>query len=457
MENLNFEKLVYQNLGILLGEEPKTKTFLLGVSGGKDSMCMAHLFLKLNLKFCIAHINYQLRGTDSNLDMDFVINWCKKNKIQYFVKTVDEYETKEIEKGNLQNIARNIRYNFFEKVKSDQNLDFICVAHHASDWFETIVFNFFRGGILNAILGIPAQNGFILRPFIDIEESILINYVAAENIEFRIDLSNEKLDYSRNKIRHLITPTLKKINPSLIKTFLNNKKIWTELLLIKNEYLKSENQKILIQISTEEFLIDLAELKKCIAPNTFMFEKFIPLGFTTKLIQEILRMKEPFVSIGAFIKFNGWNIVKLEKHLRIVKDTKQNIAFSISEFKDFGDFYLNDDEELSIYFCDKIPKNLNAGLNKIFVDYQFIIFPILYRKWVPGDYFYPINMNNQKKKVKDFLTNLKIDKVKKEEVFVLTNGDGKIIWVVGMRQDDRFKLTTKTKQILIFEKKNIIS
>ncbi|MEY3321439.1 MAG: hypothetical protein RLZZ417_1022 [Bacteroidota bacterium] len=453
MKKLNLEEAFLWELKNIIKDNPFDKSYLLGVSGGSDSMCLANLFLVSGLTFSVAHVNYSLRGADSIDDMNFVIAWAKENKISCYTKVIDTPHILEANGGNTQELARNIRYHFFEEIRLKNGIDFVCTAHHSSDWLETITFNFFRGGFLNALVGMSHKNGDILRPLLYLEKSMISQYLMQKEIPFRIDSSNEKLIYNRNLIRHKILPFLNKINPSLLSTFLQNKIIWLEMIQIKNTFIEREFKQIITEISENEFLVSLEGLNNSIAPITFLHEILRPKGFTSKTIFEIDKRRGKSVSIGTIFIQGNWKMVKLEHHLRFIKESLTNIPLNLLEIKRVGEYSFHLNRKIKIENAISFPENFNQGEHKIFVDAKKIVFPLILRKWEPGDIFFPINMNNHSKKVQDLLTDKKLDKIKKKEVFVLQNANGQIIWVIGLRQDNRFKIEPITEHILIFEHK----
>lgn len=454
MRKLSLESSFLDSLNKLTNRDFSDKSFLLGVSGGSDSMCLANLFLKCGLKFSLIHINYSLREGESEEDMDFVTSWAAKNDIQCFVKVLDTPFILSNQGGNLQQIARNFRYAFFEETRLKFHFDYICTAHHASDWLETVIFNFLRGGFLNALVGIPAINGSVLRPLLPFPKKEIDDYLTQNKIPFRTDSSNNKLIYQRNLIRHQIIPTLSKINPSLLTTFLKNKRVWLELIQIRNEYVVSESKKLVTNLSENELLIDIDGLNICIAPLTFLYEVLSPLGFTSKMIYEIVEMKEKSVSIGSVIMYNNLKIIKLENFLRIIREVASTMVPNELEIPQNGLVEYAKGRSIYIKSIYNIPENLNQGTDIIFVDAKKIIFPMYVRKWHKGDFFHPLNMNNQRKKLQDYLTDKKIDKIKKEEVYLVVDADNQIIWVIGFRQDNRYKIDSNTEHILIFENKS---
>ena len=453
MRKLLLESSFLDRLKQLVRVDLSKKSFLLGVSGGSDSMCLANLFLKSGLKFGVIHINYSLRGSESEEDMNFVTTWAKNHDIEYFVKVIDTHFILSNQGGNVQQMARDFRYSFFEEIRLKYHFDFICTAHHASDWLETVIFNVLRGGFLHAFIGIPAINGVILRPLLSFPKKEINDYIIQNDIPYRIDSSNNKLLYHRNLIRHEIIPALNKINPSLLPTFLKNKRVWSELIQIKNEFVAVESKKLVTHLSENEFLIDIEGLNASLAPVTFLYEILSPLGFTSKMIYEIVDMKEKSISIGYVFTLNNLKIIKLEKYLRLIKEIESPLVTTDIEIPQNGKVEYAKGRSISIKNSSVIPENLNQGPEIIFVDEKKIIFPLYVRKWRYGDFFYPINMNNQRKKLQDYLTDKKIDKFKKEEVYLLVDANNQIIWVIGLRQDNRYKIDSNTEHILIFEHK----
>ena len=453
MRKLLLESSFLDRLKQLVRVDLSKKSFLLGVSGGSDSMCLANLFLKSGLKFGVIHINYSLRGSESEEDMNFVTTWAKNHDIEYFVKVIDTPFILSNQGGNVQQMARDFRYSFFEEIRLKYHFDFICTAHHASDWLETVIFNVLRGGFLHALIGIPAINGVILRPLLSFPKKEINDYLIQNDIPYRTDSSNNKLLYHRNLIRHEIIPALNKINPSLLPTFLKNKRVWSELIQIKNEFVAVESKKLVTHLSENEFLIDIEGLNASLAPVTFLYEILSPLGFTSKMIYEIVEMKEKSISIGSIFIHNEFKIIKLERYLRLIKEIESPLVTTDIEIPQNGKVEYAKGRSISIKNNSVIPENLNQGPEIIFVDAKKIIFPLYVRKWRYGDFFYPINMNNQRKKLQDYLTDKKIDKFKKEEVYLLVDANNQIIWVIGLRQDNRYKIDSNTEHILIFEHK----
>ena len=453
MRKLPLESSFLDSLKSLVRCDLSEKSFLLGVSGGSDSMCLANLFLKSGLKFGVIHINYSLRGSESEEDMNFVSTWAKNHGIECFVKVIDTPFILSSQGGNLQQLARDFRYSFFEETRLKYHFDFICTAHHATDWLETVIFNVLRGGFLHALIGIPTRNGAILRPLLSFPKKEINDYLIQNDIPFRSDSSNNKLIYHRNLIRHEIIPALIKINPSLVSTFLKNKRVWSELIQIKNEFVAGESKKLVTHLSDNEFLIDIDGLNASLAPVTFIHEILSPLGFSSKMIYEIVEMKEKSVSIGSIFIHNDIKIIKLEKYLRLIKVIESPLVTTEIEIPQNGMVEYAKGRSISIKHSRNIPENLNQGPEKIIVDGNKIIFPLYVRKWRYGDFFYPINMNNQRKKIQDFLTDKKIDKLKKEEVHLLVDANNQIIWVIGLRQDNRYKIDSNSEHILIFEHK----
>jgi tRNA(Ile)-lysidine synthase len=234
---------------------------------------------------------------------------------------------------------------------------------------------------------------------------------------------------------------------------LKNKKVWLELIHIKNDFVANESNKLVTNLTENEILIDIDGLNVCIAPVTFLYEILSPLGFNSKMIYEVLEMKEKSISIGSVMTHKNIKIIKLEKYFRIIKEIEPPVVEQEIEIPKNGKVEYAKGRSIQIKNSSIIPENLNQGTEKIIVDVKKIIFPLYVRKWRSGDFFYPINMNNQRKKLQDYLTDKKMDKLKKEEVYLLVDANNQIIWVIGFRQDNRSKIDSNTEHILIFENK----
>ena len=272
-----------QNL-LSLSENFSEKRFLLAVSGGVDSMVMASLFKELNCYFEIAHINYHFRGEDSNLDQQLVESYCQKHQIPFHLKDVTDKEKETM--TSLQTWARDLRYNFFFDVLKNQNLDFIVTAHHLNDELETFIINLSRGSGIKGLSGIPNNKNQILRPLLNYSKESIYAFAKLHNIPFRVDKSNEKQDYLRNKIRHELTPKILDIFPNFLEQFQESLSYLNRVNRFYQTEIEKTFQEIFISGSKEEFILDKEKL--FLKDKIVIVEVIRKLGFTGIEIEKIL-------------------------------------------------------------------------------------------------------------------------------------------------------------------------
>ena len=289
-----------------LGEDISTKTFLLAVSGGADSMVLSSLFKMSNLKFEIAHINYHFRGEDSNLDQKIVEDFCTTNQIKFHLKDVSEEEKSKM--TSLQNWARKIRYDYFFRILEEENLDYIVTAHHLNDELETFFINLSRGSGIKGLSGIPTNENSILRPLLKFTKAEIYAFAEENKIDFREDKSNEKNDYLRNKIRNQLTPKILGIFPQFLEHFGES----LNYLSSVNEFYQTEIEKtfqeILVSEDEEGFTLNKEILLQ--KPKVLIIEIIRKLGFTGIEIEKIMNAEN-----GKFFRSSTYEIAIKRKEI----------------------------------------------------------------------------------------------------------------------------------------------
>ena len=289
-----------------LGEDISSKTFLLAVSGGADSMVLSSLFKMSNLKFEIAHINYHFRGEDSNLDQKIVEDFCTTNQIKFHLKDVSEEEKSKM--TSLQNWARKIRYDYFFRILEEENLDYIVTAHHLNDELETFFINLSRGSGIKGLSGIPTNENSILRPLLKFTKAEIYAFAEENKIDFREDKSNQKDDYLRNKIRNHLTPKLLEISPQFLKQFGKS----LSYLSSVNDFYQNEIEKTFQEILTEEneegFTLNKEILFR--KPKVLIIEIIRKLGFTGIEIEKIMNAEN-----GKFFRSSTYEIAIKRKEI----------------------------------------------------------------------------------------------------------------------------------------------
>lgn len=421
---------------------PKDAGFILAVSGGADSISMLHAFKYLNLKILVLHCNFSLRGKESDMDEQFVKRFCDSYGIAHSVKKFDTTGYAK-EKGlSIEMAARELRYEWFHEMKLKKKMDYIVVAHHADDVAETLLINLCRGTGIKGLTGIKPVNGDILRPLLTCSRTEILKYIEDHQLGYRTDSTNNSLDYVRNKIRHQVIPVFKEINPAFLETMTENCETLKETEQIFMHGIHQLQEDIL-DCEEDEILINISKTIASPAPYTLLYETLKPFGFNKAQIRDILNAHS---SIPGKQFIAGHHIlVKGRTFWRLFDDSKRTqIELTISEA---GQFDIGGKKfELTLFPRPadfEIPKDPAMAC----LDADKIKFPLLIRNWQAGDYFCPIGMKKSKKKLSDFFTDQKFSAKQKQECLLLLSEE-KIAWVVGHRPDDRFKITSFTKNIL---------
>jgi tRNA(Ile)-lysidine synthase len=427
-----FQNHIIQNFDFLIG-----KRLLLATSGGLDSMIMVDLFHKLSFDMAMAHCNFQLRGIESFEDQKFVQNYADANEIDVFITQFDTTTFAKDFKLSIQVAARELRYSWFYELLETKKYDYILTAHHADDNLETFIINLIRGTGLEGLTGIPAQNGNIIRPLLIFSRQEIELYAKENNIEWREDSSNTSDKYLRNKIRHNVVPVLKELNPDFLSSFLK-----TQAYLQESKAM-AEDASILVyqQVAAEkgeEIHFDLNKLKKLPNYKSYLYEWLNEFKFSAW--EDIYDLVDG--QSGKQVFSDGF---------RLLKDRDSLILCPI-----------NTDDEIEEYYIFKDQKEINIPLNlsflkvtdttlvsntTIFVDEDKLWFPLVLRRWKHGDKFQPTGMEGKSKKVSKFFKDNKLSLIEKENSWILCS-DKQIVWIVGFRQDERFKIGNRTKKIL---------
>ena len=415
---------------------------LLAVSGGVDSVVMAHLYAETDFECAIAHCNFQLRGEDSDADEAFVRSLAARLEMPVYVERFDVDREMEERGISLQMAARDLRYNWFLSLASEQNFDAIATAHNLNDSVETFFLNLARGTGIRGLTGIPERNEQIIRPILFASRKEIAAFAHAKNIHFREDSSNRETKYQRNKIRHDVIPSLEQINPSFINTMASNMERMLELKEIVERSVDGLREEIFQRVSGE-IHIDTIRLIKLDPVQTWLYELFAPFGFTRGQCKEIEQLLQ---------SESGKRFISPSHQL--FKDRDQLIL--VESKKDaFERYYLDKPENTSsLPFSMNVEVMDRTELGKIpsdsqsaCLDYDQIQFPLTIRHWLSGDYFYPLGMD-QMKKLSDFFVDEKVPVPEKERTWILASGK-KIVWIMGRRIDHRFRITENTSRVLL--------
>ena len=408
---------------------------LLAVSGGVDSMVLLHLYFALKLDFAVAHCNFQLRGTQSDLDEKLVADFCIKNNIPFFVERFDTMQIVEARKLSIQIAARELRYNWFKQICIDQNYQFIATAHHLDDQAETFLINFTRGTGIDGLVGIPEKNENIIRPLLSFSREDILKYAIENEIAWREDQSNASTKYLRNKMRHLVLPVLKEENAEFLKSFQNTLNHLKQAQLLANDAV-AFFEKECVKMKDEQLEIDLEKTENFNNKKHYLLQILKRYGFSS--IDEIEK-----ICIS-----DAGKVLKNEQYT-ILKDRKKLIVFEEKSVLKHVFYIKSKDDVLNLPFLMNISEveteEFNTDKRTIFVNSNLLKWPLVLRRKKTGDYFQPFGMNGIKK-VSKFFKDEKLSKIQKDNTWILENGDGKIIWIVGLRADDRFKITSNNQK-----------
>lgn len=427
------------------------KRVLLAVSGGADSVVMLDLFAKSGFPFAVAHANFQLRGEESEGDAQLVEMLSRQYGGTFYSTKFDTTAYAEQHKLSIQEAARVLRYEWFHQLKKEsarhplQRIDLIATAHHLNDNIETILYNFTKGTGLKGLRGIPERNGSIIRPLLFATREEIAAYAGENKLVFREDSSNASDKYARNKIRHHVIPVLKEINPSLEQTIFNRIE---QLKEIEEEYQNRFERlhKKLFIAKAQEVHIPIKLLQKVTHAESTLFEFLQPYGFSRSQVADV--MKSLIGEAGKQFKGQNVRLIKDRKFLLLVPDVAQESTTLIIEENDREVKWGNKVLLIEKKVVADVPK-MAEDPTVAYIDAAEISFPLVLRKRKEGDYLYPLGMGMKKKKLKKLLNDYKVPLHEKENIGVLESNH-RIVWVVGYRMDERFKVKLRTGEVYVF-------
>lgn len=417
---------------------------LLAVSGGVDSMVMLDLFIKAGFRTAVAHCNFLLREEASDADESFVREKCAGTGLPFFSARFETARIASRKNTSIQETARELRYDFFKDVMDQNGFDVLATAHHLNDNLETVLLNLTRGTGLDGISGIPVRNGKIIRPLLFASREMILGYASGHRLEWREDASNDGDDYSRNYVRHHVVPRLKDINPNLENTFRDSIERISAGTSIAGEALSLFFRETVVENDGRITLV-----KKAIQEHPFretvLWEFLKKYGFHYDVCKQIIRDHQP----GKRFYAGDWmltidrEVFMIEKR---VSGTPEPVVIGSGQASGFfsGMELTLDVREAMNFELDQNPRLAQLDADKI-------IFPLKWRRWEPGDSMIPLGMNSEKK-ISDVLTDAKICLSDKEKMTVIQSGSD-LIWLVGLRIHDQYKITSGTRRIMVLQVK----
>jgi tRNA(Ile)-lysidine synthase len=424
---------------------------LLAVSGGTDSMVLADVLLKLNYKIGIAHCNFGLRGNESDADEKFVQEYAASKNIPFYTTRFDVKQFKKENDASTQMAARTLRYEWFEKIRNENGYHVIAVAHHFDDQMETVFLNITKGTGIKGLTGMQPKNGFVIRPMLQISKKEILDYAGENKISFREDSSNTSDDYQRNHLRLNVVPQLQKINPSLHKNMSEFIARMNDYEFLVIEQLASIKKKCW---SEKNGIVEIKQgfIRVHPAGRTILFYLLKDFGFNKDQTQNIFESINDVESSGKQFFSETHRLVIDRKSLLVVpvKMKRENYLL----FEKIPNKIIFNNYKIDCAIVPVSEVNLKVSPRFAFFDIDKIEYPLLVRYYKTADYFYPMGLSKPKtpgkagkKKLSKYFKDEKFSLLDKENTPVLFSGE-KLIWLVGHRIDDRYKITRSTKNVL---------
>jgi tRNA(Ile)-lysidine synthase len=413
------------------------KKIILACSGGLDSVVLAHLLKQLNFNFCIAHCNFNLRGDESDGDAAFVAALATLLKVPFYEEVFDTKAFAKDHRISTQMSARELRYEWFEQLRKQIKFDLIATAHHADDVLETVLINLSRGTGIRGLTGIPEETETLIRPLLPFSRDEVLRFAKKAEFFWREDSSNAATDYLRNELRHRVIPPYKKASKNVLKGVRN-----TITHLQATEQLVADYMVLLYNLLVTEtvdgYEIDIIKLGDLPNQGAVLYELLSPFGFTAW--DDIIDLAT--AQSGKLVFSDSHRLLKdRTKFILTVRDSIENISEEITINK--NESQVIDPVPLTFIPTDKIGY---VDSRIVYVDAALLVYPLIVRKWREGDVFQPFGLKGNKK-ISKFYKDEKLSLAAKEKTWLLCSGKT-IVWVIGMRADDRFKVTEKTTQIV---------
>jgi tRNA(Ile)-lysidine synthase len=415
---------------------------LVALSGGADSMALLHLLHRCNVEICAAHCNFNLRGEESDGDEYFVKKVVKDLGIDLYHKSFDTKQYAQEKKISIEMAARDLRYEWFNELCKEKEMAWIATGHHKDDNIETFFLNLVRGTGIKGLSGIKPVAGNIIRPLLPFSRQEIEAFCTKNHISFRTDSSNLESVYQRNKLRNVILPLFKELNPMFYDTMDANIKRLDQVNSFLIQSVEDIKQQLIVE-QDDRLLISLQHIEKFKDQQLVLFELLQPYGFNGKQITELVQVIREGISGKQFFSAQ-YRLIKDRVNLILLPHHRQPdeciyyISVDDAKLSNPVDLHIYPDLAMEGYEIEKSPL---VGQ----FDADLLEFPLTLRKWKQGDQFRPLGMKSFKK-LSDFFIDAKFSLKDKEDVWLLLSGDD-IIWIVGYRTDDRYKITSKTRRV----------
>ncbi len=428
-----FKNLVKTNYPFL-----STGKLLVAVSGGVDSVVLAHLCHTAKLNFSIAHCNFNLRGEESDGDEKFVVDLADSLEVDVYTESFDTLKYAENHGISVQMAARDLRYEWFTELSNSIQFDYTLTGHHANDNLETFLINLIRGTGPEGLAGIKTESNGIVRPLISFTRVDIEAFARRKKYKWREDSSNASDKYMRNKIRHQIVPVMEEINPQLLDSFSKTQEHLQESLDLVEDYISLLYPK-LVQKDKYGYTLDIDFLKKIPHQKQILYQLLKSFGFTE------------WNDVYDLLEAQTGKMVLSDTH-RLIKDRQRLLLTEHNHKTGNREYHLEKGEnlvmipDLGTLHIDAVKEMGATSPNCIYVPENKLKFPLVIRKWKKGDYFYPFGMTG-KKKLSDFFKDQKFSLPDKEHTWILCS-DKEIVWIINHRADNRYAVKKSDSRIL---------
>ena len=414
---------------------------LVALSGGADSVAMLLILKELGYRIEAAHCNFHLRGEESNRDEDFVKELCRKQDIPFHVIHFDTKEYAALHQVSIEMAARELRYGYFRQLRQDIGADKVCVAHHRDDAVETLLMNLMRGSGVHGLTGIRAHHGEIVRPLLAVSRQEIEEYLHSIGQDFVTDSTNLVDDVLRNKIRLNVLPLLEKINPNVAENIGKTARFMQETEKVVEAAIRQQQEELIEHDAQNETeTVSIETLQQLPSPELFLYEWLSKKGFNTTQVEQLTEHLNG-ISGRAFETPDHTLLIDRE-YLILARRKAPMKSLRIPEE---GRYRIDED------ICIDIKSLENVFVSKsddcITIDKAKVKYPLTVRPIANGDAFIPFGMTGRKL-VSDFLTDKKCSLLEKRNQLVVTDCEGQILWLVGKRTDNRFRVTEQTTEVL---------
>lgn len=416
---------------------------LLAVSGGVDSMVMLSLFANSEYQVGVAHCNFQLRGEESDQDEEEVRKVAEAAGMPYYARRFETQSEVDTSGDSVQMVARRMRYAWFDELCAEHGYTHIAIAHHSDDSVETFFINLFRGTGLRGLTGIDVVNGKIIRPLLFSTRKELFDYATQYHIHYREDSSNVSTKYVRNKIRLGIIPRLREIAPHFPETMSKNVERLTQAQYFIDQGIDVIRQQVVSQ-EGDALVVDVSQINPVFPRDFVIFELLNVYGFKSDVIEDLCLAIERKNSGRQFYAKD--RVAYVDRERIIIEPIAEEDDCALEATPETRRLYCGNS---AIYFHSMDIDDLDQLVqpeNIAVLDRDKLTFPLRIRRWQEGDSFVPFGMDGHKK-VSDLLVDMKVSLPEKQRQFVVLSGED-IVWVVGRRVDERYKIDSSTEHVL---------